>query len=227
MSKVLIAVTACHRFDYDMRSVNDCMVLHRSGMDFTTFRPPIIRETWWNDVPSTVEKKFFYGMPPTPALEREPLADEVFLPVKDGYAFLPHKTRALCIWALRNGYAPIFKGDDDTFLFVERLLKSGFEKWPWIGRFNGGEFVAGGPGYWLDKSAMEVIAASTPQKGDWAEDIWVSRVLQNAGFKPYFDPRYVDLRRGVVDSSTVAVCECDGPTMRKFYESTKSQVVAS
>jgi hypothetical protein len=214
--KILIAVTTCHSFDYDMKPINDCLVIERKGMDFKTFRPPFIRETWWKDVPSDVDKKFFYGIA---ANHRPALDDEVFLPVRDGYIYLPYKTRALCQWAIERDYTHVFKADDDSFAFVSRLLNSGFEKYPWVGRYNGGDFIAGGPGYWLDRSAMAVVAAAPIPHQDWAEDIWVSKVLQRAGFKPQFDPRYVDFRRGEVDGSTVAVCECTGEKMRGLYVS--------
>lgn len=213
ISKTLIAVTTCHKFDYDMRSINDCMVLHREGMDFTTFRPPFIRETWWKDVPQTVGKKFFYGRPK----KELGLYDEVFLDVPDDYAHLPYKTRALCQWALDNGYTNVFKCDDDTFVYVDRLLKSGYEQAQWMGRYNGGEFVAGGPGYWLNEAALRAVAQGHIQKSDWAEDIWVSRTLQTKGFKPEFNPNYVDLRRGAVGESTVAVCECTQAKMKELY----------
>jgi hypothetical protein len=212
-AKVLIAVTTCHKFDYDMRSINDCLVLHRSGMDFKTPRPPFIRATWWNDVPETVGKKFFYGRPSKVGLD-----DEVFLDVPDDYAHLPYKTRALCKWAFENGYTHLFKTDDDSFVYVDRLLKSGFEKYPWIGRYNGGDFVAGGPGYWLNREAMLIAATAPIPQQDWAEDIWISKMLQRSGFQPHFDPRYVDLRRSQVESSTVAVCECTWDKMKALYE---------
>jgi hypothetical protein len=221
--KVLIAVTSCHRFDYDMRSINDCLVLHRSGMDFKTPRPPFIRETWWNDVPVTVGKKFFYGRQAVGARGFEkplvaPQEDEVFLDVLDDYAHLPYKTRALCRWALGYDYTHLFKADDDTFVYVDRLLKSEFVNHHWIGRFNGRDFVAGGPGYWLDRAAMAVVAMAPIARAEWAEDIWVSNALQRSGFKPMFDPCYVDLRRGQVDDSTIAVCECTGDKMKALYE---------
>lgn len=210
--KALIAVTSCHKFDYDMRSINDCLVLHRSGMDFKTPRPPFIRETWWNDVPEEVGKKFFYGRPVTTRHN-----DEVFLDVPDGYAHLPYKTRAICRWALGYDYTHLFKTDDDTFIYVDRLLNSGFEKHSWIGRYNGGDFIAGGPGYWLDREAMTIVAMAAIPHQDWAEDIWVSKTLQGTGARPHFDHRYVDLRRGQVEEDTVAVCECTGAKMNELY----------
>lgn len=211
--KILIAVTTCHNFNYDMTAINQCMVLYREGMDFKSFRPPFIRQTWWNDVPATVDKKFFYGRSKT---AREPLADEVFLDVDDSYAMLPHKIKAIYQWALDHGYDYVFKCDDDTFVYVDRLLNSGFENHKWIGRYNGGHFVAGGPGYWISKDAMKIVASSAVGKA-WAEDIWVSGALVSAGYQPEFDHRYVDLRRGEVDNSTVAVCECTEAKMKELY----------
>lgn len=215
-NKLLIAVTTCHRFDYDMRSIDQCMVLYREGMDFKTFRPPIIRETWWNDVPVTVGKKFFYGRPVIAGQD-----DEVFLDVPDDYAHLPYKTRAICQWAIDHGYYWLLKADDDSFLYVDRFLKSGFELEEWIGRYNGGNFVAGGPAYALNRYAMAAVAAAPIPKQDWAEDIWVSKTLINAGFKPHWDDRYVDLRRGQVTADSIAVCECTRDTMRLLYDNSR------
>ena len=146
------------------------------------------------------------------------MPDEVFLDVKDDYASLPYKTRAMCRWALDNGYTHLLKADDDTYVYVDRILKSGFEKWPWIGRYNGGMFVAGGPAYWLNKEAMEIVASSSINRDEWAEDIWVAKRLNLAGIHPHFDSRYVDLRRGMLAKDTVAVCECNPEVMRQLYK---------
>lgn len=209
----LFAVTTCHKFNYDMRSIDQCMVLYRDGMDFSTFRPPFIRETWWKDVPDTIGKKFFYGLP----CSREPESDEVFLSVPDDYAHLPYKTRELCRWALHHGYKYLVKADDDTFIYVDRLLKSDFKDHPWIGRYNGGNFIAGGPAYVLNVEAMAAIENAPIGQKEWAEDIWVSSTLIRAGFKPHWDERYVDLRRGKVTSESLAVCECTRDTMHLLY----------
>lgn len=222
MEKILIAVLACHNFNYDMTSIDQCMVLHRSGMDYSTYRPPFIRETWWNDVPEHVGKKFFFGrQTPAPrgrvAPLRQPLDDEIFLDVKDDYVSLPYKTRGVCRWARENGYTRLCKADDDTFMYVDRLLASDYEKHAWIGRYNGGNFVAGGPAYWLDEAAINAVADAPISRSHWAEDIWVSGALLEKGFTPHFDERYVDLRRGAVDDNTIAVCECDQHKMRALH----------
>lgn len=197
-----------------MRAVDDCMVLYREpNADLRTPRPPAIRETWWKDVPESVEKKFFYGSPAS----RQPLADEVFLPVKDNYVNLPYKTKAIAQWALSHGFTHMFKADDDTYAYIDRLLKSNFTQHPWIGRYNGGEFVAGGPGYWVNADAMRVIAqAPVNIKHEWAEDKWASAALIKAGFRPHFDGRYVDLRRDKVTNDTIAVCELNPRQLREY-----------
>lgn len=147
---------------------------------------------------------------------RQPESDEVFLPVKDDYVNLPYKTKAICQWALDHGFTHLFKTDDDCFIYMNRLLAN--VPTGWTGRYNGGEFIIGGPGYWLDEAAMKIVAAAPVNiKNEWAEDKWASAALLRAGFKPQFDSRYVDFRRGTVDSTTLTVCECDQHKMRELW----------
>ena len=213
--KILIAVETCHKFDYDMTPIDQCMVLYREGMDFHTPRQMTLRETWWKDIPTerdgnTIVKKMFYGRQPKGYGPNSSgtLDDEVTLDVDDRYCFLPYKTRALVRWALAEGVDKLFKCDDDTFVYVDRLLAA-IPRADFVGRYNGGNFAAGGPGYWLSRRAMEAVAVAPIRQDEWAEDIWVGKVLDRSGVPVTFDPRYVDFRRGVVTDSTLAVCECD------------------
>src|SRR5271166_3017938 len=43
------------------------------------------------------------------------------LGVGDGYGDLPAKTKALCIWALMQGYTNVLKIDDDAYMWVNRF----------------------------------------------------------------------------------------------------------
>ena len=224
--KILIGIMTCHKFNYDMTAIDQCMVLYRQSetvnvygasvqtSDYVTPRAPYIRQTWWNNVPTHIGKKFFYGRPNI----ESSIPDSVCLDCKDDYASLPYKTIKMCQWALDRGYTNFFKADDDTYVYINRLLNSGFERHNWIGRYNGGDFVAGGPGYWLGQKAMEVLANSKVEKKEWAEDIWAAKRLNAAGIRPTFDSRYVDLRRGSLNKDTIAVCECNPELMVKLYQ---------
>jgi hypothetical protein len=112
------------------------------------------------------------------------------LHVPDDYDHLPHKVQAMCRYALAEGYEYLFKCDDDTFVNVDRLLRSGFEKFDYAGRFNSATtgWATGGTGYWLSKRAMRVI--SEAGIADWAEDRFVGTVLRRAGIRCHRDTRY-------------------------------------
>lgn len=63
--------------------------------------------------------------------------DEIFLyGCPDDYLSLPFKTQRILRWAEDKNYDYIFLCDNDTFVKPE-LLKSGFEKYDYIGCFNG------------------------------------------------------------------------------------------
>jgi len=73
---------------------------------------------------------------------------------------------------------------------VPRLLASGFEQFHYSGyvHVHVPLFCSGGAGYWLDRRAIELIAAEeNPQE---SEDVWVGGVLLNAGITAHMDERY-------------------------------------
>jgi hypothetical protein len=137
----------------------------------------------------TVDLKFFYGEPhpergcicggilPRKDCPGHPKADEVYLSVLDDYEHLPHKTQAICRWAVERGYDYIFKCDTDTAVYVDRLIRE------LLGRpFEYGGFVnsvnecSGGPGYFLSQRAARIVGNSgNPEH--WAEDKWTGRSL--------------------------------------------------
>ena len=139
--------------------------------------------------------RFFIGRGPGP---QRP--DEIQLDVDDDYGGLPAKTKAICAWALANGYTekPSFFTDDDIFVVGERLLKSGFETYDYAGRLRGPSGVhpapyASGLGYWLSPRAMRIVAEANVN-GDTAEDRFVGNVLHAAGIKCHPDYRYAVVR---------------------------------
>ena len=109
------------------------------------------------------------------------------LGVADEYEQLPIKVQAICRWAVEHDYDFMLKVDSDTFVWVDRILASGFEQHDYSG-WTGGkaaakdEYCSGGAGYFLSRRAMEVIAeAQLP--ADTCEDRVVGRLLYDAGIK--------------------------------------------
>lgn len=142
-----------------------------------------------------VHKYFIGGNRPKALLD-----DQVWVDVPDDYAGLPLKTQAICRWALDNGYTNIFKADTDTYIHVNRLMRSGFGQHDYTGyyRGTGPSYASGGSGYWLSTTAMEVIAEADMEfdfiDGERGyingEDVQVGRQLMWSGIKCHWDPRY-------------------------------------
>lgn len=191
--KVLIAIPACHTFQYgkweseksplyDPRNAYNGQPygtdIHISGV--VNPRIQAVRDTWLQDIKAypNVEAKFFYGRGDKHVNLPE---DSILLDCPDDYAHLPHKTRAICQWSLARGYDFLLKCDDDTFIYVDRLLAELDINRPDYGGYLHGRVCSGGPGYWLSRRAM---AAVQDNPSEWAEDVWVAKCLHFAGIAP-------------------------------------------
>lgn len=179
-----------------------------------------IRDTWLKSINSVgFEYKFFYGegqaveedhqwkqsclsLPPEyetklPYTENsiELFGDEVALPVPDDHLHVPYKTREIFRYALNFGFDFVFKCFEDTYVSLPRLSTSHFETADYTGRLCGnhemGAYASGGPGYWLSKRSLEVLAPSKITR--WADDWWVGNTLQHAGIPLSIDSRYAEL----------------------------------
>jgi len=117
-----------------------------------------------------------------------PKPDEVVLHVPDDYAHIPYKTRANKRWALKEGFDFVFQCFPDTYIDLQRLMCSGFEKHSYIGKPGG--YAGGGCGYWTDKKASQIIADAPVT--DWADDRWVGSLLKSHGIALHGDNRYAD-----------------------------------
>jgi len=62
-----------------------------------------------------------------------PKDDEVVLPVPDDYFHLVFKVRKMHQWALDHGFEYVYKCDVDTYVDLERLMRSGFEQHDFTG----------------------------------------------------------------------------------------------
>lgn len=219
--KVLIAIPACHKYEYGKHP--DVRIDHRDRVSNECVEA--IRSTWGKDVAafaSYVDLKFFYGQ-----ATRQPGEDEVFLPVADDYDSLPHKIKAIYQWALAHGYDYVFKADDDTFIYIDRLMSSGFENHDYLGfRYPAkGNYVSGGPGRWLSARAMRIVVESTP--ADWAEDRWAGLTLaangipgtRDARYLPGFHGHYVDIESLPKRHGYISFHACTPEMMRELYDS--------
>lgn len=226
--RVLIAIPCCHSYNYG--SYKDKRIGH---VDRDTHeRIEAQRATWVQDVKafkSYVDLRFFYGRKPdgqTPGFSHDRRADEVFLGCPDDYEHLPHKSQAIFLWALRHGYDYVFKVDDDTFVYVDRLMASGFEHHDYLGYCypSHGNYISGGPGYWVSHQAMRHLVDANIE--GWAEDKWVGGVLKSHGIRPTrdgrylpgFDAHYVDMSKIPADHNYISFHACAPETMRKLYE---------
>lgn len=228
-ARVLIAVPACHRHNYESHSDTS---IHQNNA--TDERIEAVRATWANYVKSFnryVDIKFFYGEMPEGIQARQAESDEVFLPVPDAYDSLPIKVQAIYKWALERSFDYTFKADDDTFVYVDRLLASGFENYDYLGYCTSDQrqplkdrYASGGSGYFVSQKAMKILAAATVD--DWAEDRWVGKVLfehdikaiRDPRYLPGFDRHYIDLEALPEPNSYISFHACSPAMMKKLYE---------
>jgi hypothetical protein len=144
---------------------------------------------------------FFYGLPDTlSTLELEP--DSVTLESPDDYRHLPYKVKEMFRYALDHGYDYVLKVDDDTFVWLDRLLDR-FLPTDYLGYVSGipdtGDVTglyASGAAYWISAKAMQFVVDAEWNPEEWAEDKWVGKVLAENGILPVHDER-------------MRVCHCD------------------
>jgi len=222
--RVLLAVPATHAYNYADKTY---------GIDRpTSGRIDAVRETWFKDAArfANVTAKFFYGRPDK-MLSGFNKDDSVILDCPDDYLGLPYKTREICRYALRNGYDFLVKGDDDSIIHVDRLLRSGFDlhdQMGWTCRCLPRNHTtcgcyATGMCYTLSRRAMGIVASAEVGE-DWAEDFWVGKLMRKAGivyarndgWLSGLSKHYVDLP---LPPNTIAAHSVRPETMREWYRS--------
>ena len=196
------------------------------------------RDTWMKDIREwsgvNVDCRFFLGgQEPRFFLEQEPSiwSDEVFLACDDRYDALPSKIAAIARWALDAGYDFIFKCDDDTYVRPSRLLASGFQGCDYLGFIEDRDchlraypfpvypHAQGGPGYWLSRKAMQVVASQLPNIPQ--EDFAVGEALARAGIPASHDERYVhvpEFPQEGVRPDFISLHKCDPAEMHRVHE---------
>ena len=178
-----------------------------------------IRETWATEVPAGWDLRFFLGgstwvpetdpdviafmgepgtlaaMHPTkaappPSDKVGPADDEVILDVPDSYLGTAWKGRAVQRWALEHGYAGLFLGMCDTFVFPQQLTAAcngdcaaqvfkaaPAKSYP----IHGVDCPHGGFGYWLSRRSLEALAKEPVYH--YSEDQSTAFALHHAGIR--------------------------------------------
>jgi len=142
----------------------------------------------------------------------------------DEYVDLPAKIKSLCDFAIDDDFDWLFKCDSDTFVWLDRLLASGFEQFDYIGWAGGvvepaQEYASGGAGYWLSRKAFEIVAKA-PLTSDTCEDRWVGRVLFDAGIIVHRDVRYAHGRHDEIatNKELLTMHPCSPAMMYKIWK---------
>jgi hypothetical protein len=152
---------------------------------------PILRNTWLKLLKDQ-DYKFFVGHGAEVTMD-----DEVLLDCPDDYDGLPAKTRAIMKWGYEHGYDYICKVDDDVYVYPDRVMKSGFESFPYGGRLNGsiGELTplgyCSGFTYWISKACARILAHSELHPKIGFEDVWVGHSLAKKKIGPSDLPGYL------------------------------------
>jgi Galactosyltransferase len=185
---LLVAIMTCHKLDYfiDDLTIDWCTQQNLRCTDQQA-RVNTIRATWLKDLPADVDYKFFYGNQlrsessrrnPKQLPLRAPLDDEIFLECRDNYTANPDKMKAICRWALDNGYDYILRCDDDTFMYPDRLLLK--DRPLWEGKDYAGasasNFHPGGCVF-LSRRMMELVISE--HITTYADDVWMGQIAMN------------------------------------------------
>lgn len=120
-----------------------------------------------------------------------------------------HRTIGMVKWAYERGYDFLFRVDTDAYVWINRLLKSGFENHDYMGWCNKStqppysgkedEWCAstahGGTGFFLSRRAMEIILTSPVERfadGKFWGDLWAGHQLWKHGILCKRDTRFLD-----------------------------------
>jgi hypothetical protein len=154
----------------------------KSGPEYLK-RAATCEATWLRDSP--VDYKFFrdadYSLDPDDVLVRQ------------------KRMKVMCKYALTNRYDYLFRVDADAFVWIDRLLDSGFESHDYMGwclEYEGwkarNRTAHGGAGFFLSRKAMELVlnAPHFAHDGIYWGDIWTGQLLYDHGIRCKADARF-------------------------------------
>jgi hypothetical protein len=118
-----------------------------------------------------------------------PKEDEIVMHVPDDLVHVSYKARAAWQWAFDHGYDYVFNCFCDTYIDIEKLMRSGFEEHDFIGMtYDENRCPQGGCGYWLSRRCLQILVAA--HVDFWADDGWAGWTLQKSGIYLHNDLRY-------------------------------------
>jgi hypothetical protein len=242
--KILIGIISCHDHYHQHQDVREtwlrgCPVDHKFfvGAGGHPRNPTRMLEWSWHSRCSYHEPIPYDMQFEEPRIYPPLLSDEIILPCPDTYKYLPYKTQGLHRYVVENGYDFTFQCNVDTYVFVDRLLRSDFVKHDYVGwatdgalhekeyicdefkpyqsirRENGVRdtclpWASGGSGYWLSRRASEIIAKEPITH--WAEDLWVGAVLHREDISLHHESGYDSRAEGKLDKIiTRHLVSCD------------------
>jgi hypothetical protein len=183
--RILVAIPTAEEMDYtDFREAQKVRYPHLtwgpggfSGLqkDGPNPRKQAVLDTWWRDLAahSNVVGKMFTGKE---------------LGCSDKFVDLPEKNRLMCQYGLDNGFDYIFRCDDDSFVYVDRMVRLTLEYAPEYAGSDCGGFAIGGAGIWLNRHAMGIVNGENPPAAEWRDDAFIGSALSAHGIKMFAMP---------------------------------------
>jgi hypothetical protein len=186
LPRILVVIPTAPQLDYrafraNQRKVHGDWLVDKypdgiSGIqkDGKNERQIAVRDTWLKDAAAhpNVDVEFFDG-------ERCGCPDD--------HMHVVHKGMYAYREAHERGYDWVFKCDDDTYVFIDRLVRATGEM-PEGAHYAGlgqCDFGWGGVGYWIDRHGLGLmLKESVPDTSqEWREDYWTGQILSRHGIK--------------------------------------------
>jgi hypothetical protein len=186
LPKILVVIPTAANLDYsafreNQKRVHGANLVERfpdglSGLqhDGPNARQQAVRDTWFNDalVHSNVRVEFFDG-------------SRCGCP--DDHMHVVHKGMFAYLYAYEQGFDWAFKCDDDTLVFLDRLVRQTIEMPDGVDYAGLGQcdFGWGGVGYWISRRGLQLmLQESVPDiSQEWREDFWTGQILSKHGIR--------------------------------------------